>query len=160
MPLAATMAILSAFYKGRRDAKFRTDQVPPLVPGRVKRKRQRDRVQDYFGLSSAIAIDGIAIEELDFPERSPKAPLPAIREEREDLLGEKGLPVRRKFAHGEQRPKAAVREQRGRIGVEEQGLIAGSEIRVREEIEGALNGLQLVFGRSIRCVSTKMRHTA
>ena len=149
VPLAVSKPILSALHEGRLDTKLRTDQVPPLVPGRVKRKRQRDRVQDHFRFSPAVTIDGIAIEELDLPEGSPKSPLPTIREERQDLLGEKGLTVWREFTGGEQRAKAAVREQRGRIGVEKQGLIAGSEIRVREEIEGAFDGLQLVFGRSI-----------
>src|SRR5216683_3171376 len=40
VPLAASKPILSALHKGGRDTEFRTDQVPPLVPGRVKRKRQ------------------------------------------------------------------------------------------------------------------------
>ena len=83
----------------------------------------------------------MAIEELDFPEGSTESPLPTIREERQDLLGEKGLPVWREFTGNEQRSKAAVREQRGRVRVAEQGLIAGSEIRAREEIEGAFDGL-------------------
>src|SRR5579872_3212638 len=130
--------------------------MPPLVPGRVKRERQRDRVQNHFSLSPAVTINGMVFEELDLPEGSPKAPLPTIREKRQNLSCEKSLPIRREFTGGEQRAKAAVREHRGRIGVEKQGLIAGSEIRMREEIEGALDGLQLIFGRSIRL---KLKHS-
>jgi hypothetical protein len=97
------------------------------------------------------------IEELDLPKRCPEPPLPTVREERQDLLGEKGLAVRREFAGGEQRAKSAVRELRGRIGIEKQGLVARSEIRLREEIEGALGGLQLVSGRRM-CLKLQQSH--
>ena len=83
----------------------------------------------------------MAVEELDSPQRSTESPLPTIREERQDLLGEISLAVWREFTGNEQLSKAAVRKERGRVWVAEQGLIAGSEIRTREEIEGALDGL-------------------
>ena len=78
-PLTVSKSILSAPNKGRIDAELRADQVPPLVPCRVKRKRKRDRVQYHFRFTPAVMIDGMAIEELDFPERSTESPLPTIR---------------------------------------------------------------------------------
>ena len=149
MPLAVAKPVFPALDEGRLHAEFRADQVPPLVPRRVERERKRDRIQDHFCFAPAVTIDRVAIVELNFPEGSPKSPLPTIREERQDLPGEKGLTVRREFSGGKQRAEAAVREERGRLGIEEQSLIAGSEIRMREEIEGAFDGLDLIFGRSI-----------
>ena len=81
-PLAVSEPILSALHKSRLDAALRADQVPPLVPCRVKRKGKRDLVQDHFRFSPAVTIDGMAIEELDFPERGTESPLKTIREER------------------------------------------------------------------------------
>src|ERR1035441_7683686 len=74
--------ILSPLHEGRFNAELRTDQVPPLVPCRVKRKRKRDLVQDHFRFSPAVTINGMAIEKLDFPEESTESPLPTIREKR------------------------------------------------------------------------------
>src|ERR1035441_8121921 len=53
-PLAVSKQILSALHEGRFNAELRTDQVPPLVPCRVKRKRKRDLVQDHFRFSPAV----------------------------------------------------------------------------------------------------------
>ena len=145
MPLAAAKPVFPALDESRLYAEFRTDQVAPLVPRRVERERQRDRIQDQFCFAPAVTIDCVAIVELNLPEGSPKAPLPAIREERQDLPGEKGLTVRREFSGGKQSAEAAVGKERRRLRIEEQSLIAGAEIGVREEIEGAFDGLDLIF---------------
>ena len=149
MPLAAAKPVFPALDESRLYTEFRADQVPPLVPGRVEGEGERDRIQDQFCFAAAVTIDRVAIVELNFPERRPKASLPAIWEERQDLSAEKGLTVRREFSGGKQSAEAAVGEKRRRIGIEKQGLIAGAKIGMREEIEGAFDGLDLIFRRSI-----------
>ena len=103
MPLAAAKPVFPALDESRLYAEFRADQVPPLVPGRVERERERDRIQDQFCFAPAVTIDRVAIVKLNLPERRPKASLPAIREERQDLSA-------RKRSHG---PARVLRRQAG-----------------------------------------------
>src|SRR5450432_3488827 len=85
VPLAVAKPAFPALDERRIHAQFCADQVPPLVPGRVERERKRNRIQDHLCFAPAVAIDRIAVVELNLPKRSSKSPLPTIREQRQDL---------------------------------------------------------------------------
>src|ERR1022692_2695725 len=78
MPLAVAKPVFPALNECRLHAQFCADQVPPLVPRRVEPERKRNRIQDHLCFAPAVAIDRIAVVELNSPEGSPKSPLPTI----------------------------------------------------------------------------------
>src|SRR5271163_2402523 len=145
MPFTVAQAVSSTPHKRGLDSELRSDEVPPLIPRRIPRDRQRELVQEHFGLAAAIAIDGIAVEELDLPKRRAEAAVATLGQERQYLPGKERVAIRREVAGGKKRSEATVGKQRGSIRVDKQSLVAGSKFGIREKIESTFDHLYLLL---------------
>ena len=147
LPLARAKHVLAAGHNRAIDPDLRAHQVLPSGPGGVPGDGEQDRIEQDFELAPAVAVERVVGQEVQPAQVRAEAPPARFRQERDDALREKRLPVSGQFAAHHQRPEASVREHGRRIRIVEQSVIAGTEVRLHQHVERTLQIAQLAARR-------------
>src|SRR5258708_399176 len=109
----------------------------PLIPCRIPRQGKHGGVEVDLSFPAAVLIDGARVREVDAAQRRAERSLPLVRQMRQDSADEERFTALGEFPRYDALPETTVRKQRRSIGIDQQGVIAGSKLRMREQIERA-----------------------
>src|SRR5215469_13096637 len=143
MPFLVADSILAGIHECGRNADLGSDQMLPLVPGRIPAERQERGIDVDLGFPAAVPVERESVIKVDAAQGRSKASLGLVREIAEKLANEKSLAIVGLLARYNTLAAAPVREQRRRVGVTKQSVIAGPQFRVHQKIEGPLDRAQL-----------------
>ena len=137
------------------DAGFRADQMLPLVPCRIPAKRKQRGVDVDLRFAAAVSIDGAPVQVVDAAQRRAKRPRPLVRQIGQDSPDEERFTALREFSRDNALSETSVRKQRRSVGIDQQGVIAGSKFGMREQIERTFRSLD--FGLAAASDSSSTR---
>src|SRR5215475_12063226 len=144
MPFLVAESILAGIHECRRNADLGSDQMPPLVPGRIPAERQERGIDVDLRFPAAVPVHRESVIKVDAAQGRSKASLCLIREIAEQLANEKGLAIVCLLARYKTLAAAPVWEQRRRVRGAQQSVIAGPEFGMHQEIEGPLDRAQFL----------------
>src|SRR5215471_6467757 len=143
MPFFVADSILAGIHECRRNADLGSDQVLPLVPGRVPAERQERGIDVDLRFPAAVPVHRESVIKVDAAQGRSKASLCLVREIAEQLPDEKSVAIVGLIARYNTLSAAPVWEQRRRVRVAQQSVIAGPEFGMHQEIEGPLDRAQV-----------------
>src|SRR5262249_38807086 len=125
-----------------RNADLGSDQMLPLVPGGIPAERKEGGIDVDLRFPAAVPVHRESVKKVDAAQGGSKASLNLVREIAEQPPNEKGLAILGLLARYDTLAAAPVGEQRRRVGVAQQSVIAGAEFRMHQKIEGSLDRAQ------------------
>src|SRR6516164_9791252 len=138
LPVASVPAILPALYEGRVDLHLGSKQMLPSVPVGVPCLVEDSRIDPQLEPPADVAVKSAVRVELTFAHWRMETPPVPLWQERDDAPGEKCLRVARPFAGNQQRAEPTIGEDRRRVRIFEQCVVARAQPRVAENVECAL----------------------
>src|SRR5215472_2368068 len=114
----------------------------PLIPGRIPAEWQEGGIHIDLRLPAAVPVHRISVIKVDAAQGRSKASLRLVREIAKQLPDEKSLAIVGLLARYNTLAAAPVGEQRRRVRIAQQSVIAGPQFRVHQKIEGPLDRAQ------------------
>src|SRR6516165_10038955 len=108
----------------------------PLIPCAIPDCMDGSWVEPEFNLAAHVATQCSVLVEVALAKWYMEAPTPELWRERQNTASKECLSVTGRFASNEQRAKAAVRKHSGGFGVGQQRVIAGTQVRLTNDVEG------------------------
>src|SRR5215471_12223737 len=93
MPFFVADSILAGIHECRRNADLGSDEMLPLVPGRIPAERQERGIDVDLRFPAAVPVHRVSVIKVDAPQWRSKASLCLIREIAEQVPDEKGPAV-------------------------------------------------------------------
>src|SRR5215471_3723665 len=93
MPFLVADSILAGIHECRRNADLGSDQMLPLVPGRIPAERQEGGINIDLGFPAAVPVPRESVIKVDAAQWRSKASLCLVGEITEQLPNEKGLAI-------------------------------------------------------------------
>jgi hypothetical protein len=137
------LAIPAGFDKRAGDAYLRADEMPPLIPRRIPADREKGTIDVNLHFAPAVPVQRIFIQVFDSAQWSAELALMLVRQIGQNPPSKEGLAIRRQFAGGDALSETAVWEERRRVWILKESVIAGAEFGVGQEIKCPLGSLQL-----------------
>src|SRR5215472_5718694 len=91
MPFVVADSILARIHECRRNADLGSDQMLPLIPGRIPAERQERGIDVDLRFPAAVPVHRESVIKFDAAQGRSKTSLCLIREIAEQLADEKGL---------------------------------------------------------------------
>ena len=149
MPFLVADSILAGIHECRRNANLGSDQMLPLVPGRIPAERQEGGIDVDLRFPAAVPLHRVSVIKVDAAQGRSKGSLRLVGEIAEQLAHEKSLAIIGLLAQYNTLAAAPVGEQRREVGVAQQRVIAGAEFGMHQKIKSPLDRAQF-FGQAGR----------
>src|SRR5215469_5074385 len=117
MPFLVADSILAGIHECGRNADLGSDQMLPLVPGRIPAERQERGIDVDLHFPATVPVHSISVIKFDAAQGRSKASRCLVREIAEQLPDEKGLAIAGLLARYKTLAAASVGEQRRRVRV-------------------------------------------